>query len=1095
MLCTTLETAHAAVCKLVEDFSENEPHYLAANYSEAQARVSFIDKLWQALGWDVTHEQQRNPYAQEVKVEDPQKIHGHSRRADYAFHTAPNFRDARFFCEAKKPAVQLKVDKDAAFQTIRYGWSAGTPLAVLTDFEQFHILDCRAKPDIDTALARSIRFFHYKDWLDPQKFAELYFLFSREAFRDGGFDAYVSKLPRPKKVGKQLGLLRTGSQPVDAAFLADLEVYRQTLAGLLKAADPALDGDALTELVQRTLDRLVFLRFLEDKLIETEIQVQHFSRAAGGFAWAKFLAASRKLDTRYNGIVFKYHPILDDPAKLPVDDARFADLCEELSHTKSPYDFNAIPIHILGSIYERFLGNVISDKGQVEEKPEVRKAGGVYYTPEYIVRYICQQTVGKLIEGKTPAQIAKMRFADIACGSGSFLLGIYDLLLRTHGTWYNAHPDEAKKENLAPPGKTKKRNKEFVPAVTEHDGGLRLTLEKKREILINNVFGVDLDPQAVEVAQLSLYLKLLEDETTASARQHYLDFHEALLPSLNKNVIRGNSLIGQDILDGQFEFSGREEVKLAPMDFRSAFPQVFGYDRESETSVVRETADGGHLDLGPGEPIRDMSDYASKAGVDYRKPSKRKLPTLKAHIGGSGFDAIVGNPPYVRQESLPPFVKKYFENRYESYDSTADLYTYFMERCMSELLRQGGRFAYIVSSSFLRTAYGAELRWTLKLHGAVETIVDFGGLPVFADAKDTYVCIPILSKGPQPKQVSVAKIKSLKLEDLAAEVRKCSYNIPHERLSRDAWSLDTNECAEVFAKIMKKGVPLGKYVAGEFFRGVLTGLNEAFELSREQRDALAKNKASIPLLKAFVGGAEIKRYHILNDDCFLIVIPTGWTRERMTADGTGAPRTENAAWEWLCAKHPGIADHLAPFEAACRKRQDKGEYWWELRSCDYYQHLDAPKLVFPDICKGPRFMVDRNGTYLANTAYCLGVDDLYLLGILNSRLFWFAIARLSIPFGIRAGEFRYRLIYQYMEKVPVRTLDLKKSAEKKQHDRMVQLVEAMLTTQQQLTAAHANENNRTYYEAKASELDRQIDELTYDLYGLTPEERALVQGT
>ena len=539
----------------------------------------------------------------------------------------------------------------------------------------------------------------------------------------------------------------------------------------------------------------------------------------------------------------------------------------------------------------------------------------------------------------------------------------------------------------------------------------------------------------------------------------------------------------------------KEEVKLAPMDFHHAFPRIFPPPWSDESSRVAEAADDGtHIDVSPTEPIRDMIHYDARAGL---KPRKRTVkitapPPVAPH--GAGFDAIVGNPPYVRQESLPPVVKQYFEEHYECYESTADLFTYFMERCVAQLLRPGGRFAYIVSSSFLRTAYGAELRWALKLHAAVESIVDFGGLPVFAEAKDTYVCIPIMSKGPQPKQISVAKIKSLKTENLAADVAKCSYRIPHERLSREAWSLDTNECAEVFTKIMKKGVPLGKYVGGEFFRGILTGLNEAFELSRAQRDALAKNKASVPLLKAFVGGAEIKRYHIANDDCFLIVIPTGWTRERMTADGTGAPRSECAAWAWLSAKHPGIAAHLAPYEAACKKRQDKGEYWWELRSCDYYRHLDAPKLIFPDICKGPRFMVDRSGTYLANTAYCLGVDDLYLLGILNSRLFWFTVARLSIPFGVRAGEFRYRLIYQYMEKVSIRTLDLKKPAEKEQHDRMVQLVEAMLATQQQRTAA-ANENDRTYYETKAAGLDRQINELTYELYCLTQEERQLVQAS
>ncbi len=679
MVCTSLEAAHAAVVGLVTDFAASEAHYLSPGYSEAQARVSFIDKLWMALGWDVHHDHQKNPYAQEVKVEDPQKIAGSQRRADYAFHTAPNFRDARFFCEAKKPHVQLQTDKDAAFQTIRYGWSAGTPLAVLTDFEQLHVLDCRAKPDIDTALARSHRFFHYKDWLKPEKFAELYYLFSREAFSSGGFDAYVSKLPRPKKVGTQLGLLRTGTQPVDAAFLTDLEGYRETLAKLLKAADHTLDGDALTGLVQRILDRLVFLRFLEDKLIETEFHVEDFSRAASGHAWTKFLAASLRLNDRYNGTVFKHLPELDDPGRLPVDEARFADLCDELSHTRSPYDFNAIPIHILGSIYERFLGKIIvttEQRVRVEDKPEVRKAGGVYYTPEYIVRYICEQTVGRLIEGKSPAQIAKMRFADIACGSGSFLLGIYDLLLRAHGLWYAAHPAEALDENLAPTGKSKKRRKEFIPAVTERDGALWLTLEKKRDILLNNIFGVDLDPQAVEVAQLSLYLKLLEDETTASAHQHYLDFHEALLPSLAANIKCGNSLVAPDLFDeiDWFELTARERREI----------NAFAIRREFRI----ETED-------------------------------------------DGFDAVLGNPPWGQKDiAKDTRLKAYMRERYPSIAGIFDLYRVFVEQGI-RLTKPGGAWGMVLPDIILLKDYQSTR--ALVLRELTITDIDWWGM-AFEDA-------------------------------------------------------------------------------------------------------------------------------------------------------------------------------------------------------------------------------------------------------------------------------------------------------------------------------------------------------------------------
>ena len=345
---------------------------------------------------------------------------------------------------------------------------------------------------------------------------------------------------------------------------------------MLKNHNPDLDGDTLTELVQRILDRLVFLRFLEDKLVESEHRVHDFARASAGQSWSRFLAVSRRLDARYNGVVFKKHGLLDG-GDLAVDDGDFADLCEDFSHAKSPYDFNAIPVHILGSIYERFLGTVIvctEKRAKPELKPEFRHAHGVYYTPQYIVRYICEQTVGKIIEGKTPAQIERLRFADIACGSGSFLLGVYDILLTYHGRWYTANPDLAKAENLAPAAKNKKKRREFIGAVVDRDGVLLLSLEKKRQILLNNIYGVDLDPQAVEVAQFSLYLKLLEDETVSSARDDYLDFHEALLPSLANNIKRGNSLIGTDILDGQFAFTTLEERKLCPMNFEDALPRI-----------------------------------------------------------------------------------------------------------------------------------------------------------------------------------------------------------------------------------------------------------------------------------------------------------------------------------------------------------------------------------------------------------------------------------------------------------------------------------------------------------------------------------------
>ena len=368
-----------------------------------------------------------------------------------------------------------------------------------------------------------------------------------------------------------------------------------------------------------------------------------------------------------------------------------------------------------------------------------------------------------------------------------------------------------------------------------------------------------------------------------------------------------------------------------------------------------------------------------------------------------------------------------------------------------------------------------------------------GGLPVFESAKDTYVCIPILQKGPQPERVAIARIQTLKQADWPTALAVTDHTIPHTRLTPAAWSLDTDAQAELFDRIMRIGQPLGEYLHGRMFYGVKTGLNAAFVIDTTRRDELAKHKATSYLIQPVVGGENIRRYFVKNTGEHLIVIPSGWTRATMKQAGL-ALRRESEAWLWLKTNYSALARHLTPFETACRKREDQGEFWWELRPCDYYNHMEAPKLIFPDICKGPRFCVDRSGTYLKNTAYCLGTDSPYLLAILNSRLFWFTIARLSIPFGVRAGKYRYRLIYQYMERVPIRTIDRANPVAKAQHDRLVQLVNAMLKTKAQLATANTDSEG-AYLEDKCAGLDQQIDELVYQLYELTPEDVALVEGS
>jgi len=620
---------HAAferVSELVRDFQKNEKIYQAPDYKEEWVRKNFIDKFWIALGWDVNNERQHNPYQREVRTEENVKIGGRIRKADYAF-LAANFRDVCFFVEAKKTALNID-NADDYFRTIRYGWNAQTIVSILTDFEHLRLLDCRYKPDAHTALNQVTKKFHYTDYADAEKFGEIYDLFSRRAVLDGALEKFAANLPKPKAARR--GLSGGGDKSVDEDFLAELDELRGELAQSFKNHNPQLTGDDLTEATQRTIERLVFMRFLEDKLIEPEAIVEKLG--AHNSAWVNFVSQSKRLNAIYNGIIFMPHEIIDN-ANFVVDEKVFARARERLSHTDSPYDFNSLPVHILGSIYERFLGKVITttdERARVEEKPEVRKAGGVYYTPAYVVRYIVENTVGKIIAGQSPDEIAKMRFADIACGSGSFLLGVFDELLRYHAAYYNEPANRA--EALAAGKRTKR-----AACVENADGSLRLSLTKRKEILLNNIYGVDLDARAIEVAQLSLLLKLLEDETAASAKGRQSETRETLLPSLDKNIRHGNSLINWDILDGR-SVERDEERELCPMDFAQAFPEVM------------------------------------KRG---------------------GFDAIIGNPPYGAALTAP--ARKHLSKAFKI--GTTDTAALMMLRAI-ELTKPAARVGLIVPKSF-----------------------------------------------------------------------------------------------------------------------------------------------------------------------------------------------------------------------------------------------------------------------------------------------------------------------------------------------------------------------------------------------------------
>jgi type I restriction-modification system DNA methylase subunit len=758
-----MEQPFEGIKQLVADFKAQEAAYLSPSYQESQVRQDFIDKFFTALGWDVTHERQKNPYEQEVHIENKVKMAGSSqRRADYAFYLSPNFRDPKFFVEAKKPSRNL-ANADDYYQAIRYGWNAKTPLAILTDFEEFHILDCRFKPDINDALNRKVAAFHYTDYADNEKFAYINYLFSRDAVAAGAIDKRATELPKPRGKGGKKGASRGAYQAVDEAFLEELDEYRITLAKAFKKANEKLEGEELTEAVQRTIDRLVFIRFLEDKGIEEKAIINLKGQKS---AWKAFINLCKRCEPKYNGLVFKPHRVLDNITLDDSEDKAFALICAELADPGSPYDFNQIPISILGSIYERFLGKVVhaTDKRvKVEEKPEVRKAGGVYYTPEYIVRYIVKETVGKLIEGKTPTEIAPMAFADIACGSGSFLIEVYAQLLEHHVRYYLANRDKAKTDE-----------------VFERDGQLHLSLKKKKEILLNNIYGVDIDFQATEVTQLSLYLKLLEDATLSEAHQFGL-FKETILPDLKQNVVCGNSLVENDVDDGAL-FPENDVAKLKPMRPGDVFPRV---------------------------------------------------------IKRGGFDAIVGNPPYrmIQPHNTEPELIDYMRKHFAAAEFKVDLFHLFLQRAVN-LLRQNAFLGYIVPSTILNNVYTESLRKWLMERCEINSIAVAPG-KVFENA-DVHTCVIVFSR--QVSSGIREKKRILTTSELSEgfsddpNFHSSSVQGDFQQLPGCVWNILVNETnSSLVRKLIWQNVALRDLA--NINRGLITGDRQKyFSASRESKD-------------------------------------------------------------------------------------------------------------------------------------------------------------------------------------------------------------------------------------------------------------------
>ena len=1025
-MASSREAGREAVAALCASFGDDLSYYKSANFDETSNRQRFIDPFFAALGWDVADEEKRGPHAdvlleyslrarseaqgQAVLLEEEQedqrvadalsaqKDPGYVgvRRPDYSFRIGGR---RRFFVEAKRPSVEINSPRPI-YQVKSYGWNARTPIALLTDFEELAVYDCRYQPVLSAPMTGLVPEFnlHFNQYVE--RWNLLWDTFSREAVAAGSLARFAEEISD-----------REGQVPVDVRFLADFARWRQSLARDLAKQNPNLDVWQLNDATQLTLDRLVFIRVCEDRGLEPEPVLRPLLDVDEPYA--AFITAIGQLRGGYNG------GLLDAGFvdQLTVTPTVFKRIIQGLYTPWSPYRFDAISVGILGSIYERALGSMVTleqDRSvKVELKPEVRKAGGVYYTPTWVVDEIVRLTVDPLIVGKPPAQLQDFRVLDPACGSGSFLLGAYARLVQHFEEYYTAHPTVERKAHF-----------------TDERGVERLTSGAKAQLLRKSIFGVDVDPAAVEVTMMSLYLKSLESEAPEYVRTQ-MQLGGAILPTLTENIRVGNSLVGTDFYQqqGLKQLDAFEEHRLRP----------FKWDSDAE---------------GFGKVLAN-----------------------------GGFDAVIGNPPYFSVDAtygtghpVPAYLKTVYSDVW--LDKT-DIYYYFLRKAAG-LANQ--RLGFIVSRAFLEADKARRIRAWLASHARLEALCDFDGFMVFADAGiATGIVLFDTSQRHGAHEVAVRRLASgasttdQVIEGLRSEAAPFEIFSRASKLDERPWRFPNPYADALYKKIDSAGEELsGLCVLGQ---GMQTGANKVF--AKLDAKEVAKYRLPAPYLKPRARNSDIQCFYIATsglEGLYLEDVPNLRSLPDEVRNYLKMPVNEKV-----------LKDRAAYIRGDC----EWWRYTWPLHKDLHNQaRLVGPyrtgHLRFA-IDEGFSRLT------LTDTTVAFRRDDVkedirYLLGLLNSKVLTFRFRGLAKLTGANMWE----AFDNSIGELPIRRIDFSDAAEVARHDEIVGLAQgieaAQIAAMEGLSAS-----DRSLGARKVEALVERLDEVTLDLYRIDDvEERASI---
>jgi hypothetical protein len=1021
-------TAPQSIIQRVERYDSNLATYRSTQYNEASLRVDFLDSFFgmDGLGWDVHYDLDVAERYKDVVVEEPVAIGSHTKRTDYVFRIGGV---SKFVVEAKRPSVNILTDSDAAYQLKSYGWNKHLNLCVLTNFEHFAIYDVRKPPKLgdEPRVGRIRAPYSYKDYLT--KWGEIASIFSKDSVLKGRFDAEAEKTERP------------GNEPVDKYFLKAIEAWRHALAPHLKLRNQDLTQPELNSSVQTILDRMIFLRICEDRGVEPRGRLK--ACASGEGVYGRLLDLFRLADQRYNSGLFHFEAERGRPSapdelapRLVVDDEILRGILLQLYD--SPYDFREIPLEVLGEVYEQFLGKVIvvtEKRARVEEKPEVKKAGGVFYTPQYVVSQIVGHTLGKLVAGKTPEEIFQLKIVDPACGSGSFLLGVYQYLLDWYLEEYSKDPKKWR-SRIVEVG-----NKTYV-----------LTPEERVRILLNSIFGVDIDPQAVEVTKLSLLLKVLEKTPGEVIDRQLKLAHARALPDLGSNVRCGNSLLDYRQLGNRL-LGDDERRRVNPFDWKTEFPTAFAR---------------------------------------------------------GGFDAVVGNPPYVRIQTMKEWAPLEVELYKDFYRSAGkgnfDIYGCFIEKALTTgapdrsppLLNRGGKLGFIVQHRFFNSEYGEPLRDLISKGRYLSGIVHFGTHQIFEGAT-TYTCLLFLDKQGSP-EFTFQRVDDLDRWRLTGEGSRETFSA--DRVSPAGWNFTIGPDSPLVDKLGQCPTKLSDIA--ELFVGCQTDADSVFildEIRQEESRVLCRSKATGRehwfenghLKRLLKGSLNIRRYSLSGVSKRLIFPYETVGNRALLIEADDYARRFPLTWAYL---------ELNKQRLVKRNKGHMGREWYGYVYKKNHEKLGTPKLVVPAMVNGPCFASDLGGEYFfvgsgAGGGGGYGIrlkagrpeSPLYLLGLLNSRLLGWYLQRVSYTFQ---GKY-FAANKQFIGPLPIRTIDPSNPDALRAHERVVNLVEDIQRMTSKFESAKT-EGERTLLLRQFTALDEELDRTVYGLYALTPEEINLVDG-